>query len=79
MKDSQRYNAKIVEWSELDGQSTSEGLPRTFYGGCHGDDEVEVFRKLLRPGRGHHRGASRGWQPAAPSDIRVGKWPTYRA
>ena len=44
MKDSQRY-VKIVEWSELDGVYVGSA-PDLFYGGCHGDDEVEVFREL---------------------------------
>ena len=41
MKESARY-IKIVEWSDEDECyiGTSPGL---MYGGCHGDDEKEVF------------------------------------
>jgi hypothetical protein len=67
MKDSQRY-VKIVEWSELDGVYVGSA-PDLFYGGCHGDDEVEVFRELLRWSRKSSR-ASRGWQPLCPFDTR---------
>jgi predicted RNase H-like HicB family nuclease len=43
MKDSARY-VKIVEWS--DGDNCFVGsCPGLFYGGCHGDDEKEVFAK----------------------------------
>lgn len=44
MKDSARY-VKIVEWSEEDQCyiGTSPGL---FHGGCHVDDEKQVFAEL---------------------------------
>ena len=44
MKESARY-IKIVEWSDEDECyiGTSPGL---MYGGCHGDDEKEVFAEL---------------------------------
>lgn len=46
MKESDRY-VKVVEWSEEDGcyVGTSPGL---FYGGCHGDDEQQVFAELCQ-------------------------------
>ena len=43
MKPSARY-AKIVEWSEED-QCFVGSCPGLFYGGCHGNDENEVFAK----------------------------------
>ena len=44
MKESAQY-IKIVEWSDEDECyiGTSPGL---MYGGCHGDDEKEVFAEL---------------------------------
>jgi hypothetical protein len=46
MKDSARY-LKIVEWSEEDQcyVGTAPGLIR---GGCHGDDERQVFDELCQ-------------------------------
>jgi predicted RNase H-like HicB family nuclease len=44
MKDSARY-AKIVEWSEKD-QCFVGSCPGLFYGGCHGDNEQDVFAEL---------------------------------
>lgn len=44
MKDSAKY-AKIVEWSEID-QCFIGSCPGLFYGGCHGEDEQEVFSEL---------------------------------
>lgn len=44
MKDSARY-AKVVEWSEQD-QCYIGSAPGLVIGGCHGDDEVQVFREL---------------------------------
>ncbi|MBM4043125.1 MAG: hypothetical protein FJ290_31940 [Planctomycetes bacterium] len=44
MKESARY-AKIVEWSEED-QCYVGSSPGLIYGGCHGDDEREVFDEL---------------------------------
>lgn len=46
MKDSARY-AKIVEWSEED-QCYVGSAPGLLYGGCHGDDERQVFEELCR-------------------------------
>lgn len=44
MKDSARYT-KTVKWSDEDGCyiGTAPGL---FYGGCHGDNEAEVYAEL---------------------------------
>lgn len=44
MKDSDRY-AKVVEWSAEDGCYVGT-CPGLFYGGCHGDDERQVFDEL---------------------------------
>lgn len=44
MKDSAKY-AKIVEWSEED-QCYVGSAPGLTYGGCHGDDERQVFAEL---------------------------------
>ncbi len=44
MKASTRY-VKIVEWSNED-QCYVGSCPGLFYGGCHGDDEQEVFSEL---------------------------------
>ncbi|MBQ11692.1 MAG: hypothetical protein CMJ45_09105 [Planctomyces sp.] len=46
MKDSAKY-VKIVEWSHEDlcYVGSSPGL---IYGGCHGDNEREVFDQLCR-------------------------------
>ncbi|MFY9611435.1 MAG: type II toxin-antitoxin system HicB family antitoxin [Blastocatellia bacterium] len=44
MKPSTRY-VKIVEWSDED-QCYVGSCPALFYGGCHGDDEKEVFVEL---------------------------------
>lgn len=46
MKDSARC-VKIVEWSEED-QCYVGSSPGLLYGGCHGDDEIEVFHELCR-------------------------------
>ncbi len=44
MKESSKY-AKIVEWSEED-QCFVGSCPGLIYGGCHGDDEKQVFEEL---------------------------------
>ena len=44
MNESARY-VKIVEWSEED-QCFVGSCPGLLYGGCHGDDELEVFEQL---------------------------------
>ena len=44
MKQSAKY-AKIVEWSEED-QCYVGSAPGLIYGGCHGDDEKQVFEEL---------------------------------
>jgi predicted RNase H-like HicB family nuclease len=44
MKDIARY-AKIVEWSEED-QCFVGSAPGLVYGGCHGDNEKQVFDEL---------------------------------
>lgn len=38
---------KIVEWSDED-QCCVGSCPGLFYGGCHGDNEQEVFSELFR-------------------------------
>jgi len=44
MKNSDRY-IKIVEWSEED-QCYVGTCPGLLYGGCHGDNETEVYKEL---------------------------------
>jgi len=44
MKESAK-NVKIVEWSEED-QCFVGSCPGLIYGGCHGDDEKQVFEEL---------------------------------
>jgi len=44
VKDSARY-VKIVEWSEED-QCYVGSCPGLILGGCHGDDERQVFAEL---------------------------------
>jgi predicted RNase H-like HicB family nuclease len=44
MKESACY-VRIVEWSEED-QCFVGSCPGLFYGGCHGDDESQVFAEL---------------------------------
>ena len=44
MTDSSRY-VKIVEWSDED-QCYVGSCPGLFYGGCHGDNEQDVFAEL---------------------------------
>ncbi len=46
MKESARY-VKLVEWSSEDGCYVGSS-PGLFYGGCHGDDEVQVFHELVQ-------------------------------
>lgn len=46
MKDSAKY-AKIVEWSDKD-QCYVGSAPGLILGGCHGDDEKQVFDELYR-------------------------------
>jgi predicted RNase H-like HicB family nuclease len=46
MKSEPRY-AKVVEWSDED-QCFVGSAPGLFYGGCHGDDERQVFSDLCR-------------------------------
>ena len=46
MKDSAK-SAKIVEWSDED-QSYVGSAPGLIFGGCHGDDEKEVFQVLCQ-------------------------------
>ena len=46
MKESTRY-VKIVEWSDED-QCYVGSSPGLIYGGCHGDDEKQVFDELCR-------------------------------
>ena len=46
MKASARY-VKIVEWSEEDGCYVGS-CPGLLLGGCHGDDEQQVFSELCR-------------------------------
>ena len=44
MKDSDRY-LKIVEWSEVD-KCYVGSAPGLVYGGCHGENEAEVYKEL---------------------------------
>ena len=46
MKESDRY-CKVVEWSEEDGCYVGSA-PGLLYGGCHGDDEQQVFAELCQ-------------------------------
>jgi predicted RNase H-like HicB family nuclease len=46
MKESARY-VKIVEWSDADGCYVGSA-PGLIFGGCHGDNEKEVFDELCR-------------------------------
>ncbi len=46
MKDSAKY-VKIVEWSDED-QCYVGSSPGLIFGGCHGDNEREVFDELCR-------------------------------
>ena len=46
MKESARY-VKIVEWSE-ENRCYVGSSPGLMYGGCHGDNEREVFDELCR-------------------------------
>ncbi len=46
MKESARY-VKIVEWSDEDGCYVGSS-PGLLFGGCHGDDEREVFEQLCQ-------------------------------
>jgi predicted RNase H-like HicB family nuclease len=38
---------KLIEWSEEDSCYIGS-CPELFYGGCHGDNEQEVFAELCR-------------------------------
>ena len=38
---------KLIEWSDED-ECYIGSCPELFYGGCHGDDEHEVFKELCR-------------------------------
>lgn len=44
MKDSARF-VRVVEWSDEDGCYVGSS-PGLLYGGCHGDDERNVFKQL---------------------------------
>ncbi len=46
MKESDRY-VKIVEWSP-DDDCYVGSAPGLLYGGCHGDDEQQVFAQLCQ-------------------------------
>ena len=46
MKDSAKY-VKIVEWSDED-ECYVGSSPGLIFGGCHGDNEREVFDELCR-------------------------------
>ncbi len=46
MKESARY-VKIVEWSNEDGCYVGSS-PGLLFGGCHGDDERQVFEQLCQ-------------------------------
>ena len=44
MKESAKY-VKLVEWSDEDNCYVGS-CPGLLYGGCHGDNELDVFREL---------------------------------
>jgi predicted RNase H-like HicB family nuclease len=44
MTDGSKY-VKIIEWSDADNCFIGS-CPELFYGGCHGNDEREVFNEL---------------------------------
>ena len=46
MKESARY-VKIIEWSDEDGCYVGSS-PGLLFGGCHGDDERQVFEQLCQ-------------------------------
>lgn len=46
MKPSARY-VKIVEWSEVDDCYVGSA-PGLLFGGCHGDDEQQVFEEICQ-------------------------------
>ena len=46
MRESDRY-VKIVEWSEED-QCYVGSSPGLMFGGCHGDDQQQVFQELCQ-------------------------------
>jgi len=46
MKESARY-IKIVEWSDEDACYVGSS-PGLIFGGCHGDDEKQVFNELCQ-------------------------------
>ncbi|MCK4359453.1 MAG: type II toxin-antitoxin system HicB family antitoxin [Candidatus Cloacimonetes bacterium] len=46
MNEEARY-VKLVEWSDEDGCFIGS-CPELFYGGCHGDNEREVFDELCQ-------------------------------
>ncbi len=46
MNEEARY-LKLVEWSDEDGFFIGS-CPELFYGGCHGDNEREVFDELCQ-------------------------------
>ena len=46
MNASDRY-VKIVEWSDDDGCYVGSA-PGLLYGGCHGDDQQQVFAELVQ-------------------------------
>ncbi|MEQ8211085.1 MAG: type II toxin-antitoxin system HicB family antitoxin [Lacipirellulaceae bacterium] len=46
MKESARY-VKIVEWSDEDNCYVGSS-PGLLYGGCHGNDEKQVFEELCQ-------------------------------
>ncbi|MCX7099021.1 MAG: type II toxin-antitoxin system HicB family antitoxin [Methylococcales bacterium] len=41
------FYLKVVEWSDEDGCFIGS-CPDLFYGGCHGDDEKQVFAELCQ-------------------------------
>jgi predicted HicB family RNase H-like nuclease len=46
MKESDRY-LKIVEWSGEDGCYVGT-CPGLLHGGCHGDEEIKVYKELCK-------------------------------
>jgi len=46
MKEEAKY-VKIIEWSEED-KCFVGSCPELFYGGCHGENEYQVFEELCQ-------------------------------
>ena len=65
MNETMRY-VKIVEWSEED-QCFVGSCPSLFYGGCHGNDEKQVFAELCDIVEDIIESYKQGMQPLPPA------------